>query len=213
MIFEVIKKHNCSVLFCEDEEIGAIGAEKFLESKVSNGLEFNYIIEFDRKGNDDAVFYDCDNKEFEEFITQKFYTTAYGTFSDISTLAPALGCAAVNLSCGYYKAHTKDEYVVFPEMIASIEAACDILDRTTEDDKFEYIEREYSYGGYSSFKFDDGFYGYENYFLLQYVDENGQEDWFETDASTLEEAVGAFCIKHPHLTFSHIVDLYQDGSI
>lgn len=28
ILLEVLKEHNCSVLFCEDEEAGAVGAEK-----------------------------------------------------------------------------------------------------------------------------------------------------------------------------------------
>lgn len=161
MIFEVLKKFNCSVLFCEDEETGMVGASKFIKTDLANSLAessaFNYIIEFDRKGSNDAVFYDCDNDEFEEFITQEFYKTSYGSFSDICVLAPFLKCAAVNLSCGYYNAHTKKEYVVIPEMEASIEAACKILERTTEDNKFEYIESQYTgrYHGY----YGSGYYG------------------------------------------------------
>ena len=207
MILEVIKQYNCSVLFCEDEEIGTVGAEKFISSKLSKGLEFNYIIEFDRMGRNDAVFYDCDNPEFEEFITKEFFKTAHGSFTDISEIAPALGCAAVNLSCGYYKAHTTDEYVVYPEMLESIDEACKILERTTDEDKFEYIESADRF----SLRYDDAFYGYEQYFLIQYVDERGHEDWFETEAISLEEAVGMFCIRYPHLSFSNIVDLHQDN--
>lgn len=208
MILEIIKKHNCSVLFCEDEEIGGIGAEKFVHSKLSKDLKFNYIIEFDRKGNNDAVFYDCDNPEFEKFITKEFYKTAYGSFSDISVLAPKLGCAAVNLSCGYYNAHTKEEYVVYPEMECSIMAACKIIENTTENDKFEYIEGFDDGFGYM---YNDGFYNDDlKYFLLQYVNEHGFEEWFEAEAVSLEEAIGMFCIKHPSLSFNSIVDVQRD---
>lgn len=154
MILEIVRKYNCSVLFCEDEEIGGVGAKKFIETDLAKELvtQFNYAIELDRKGNKDAVFYDCDNDDFEDFITKDFYDTAYGSFSDISVVAPFLKCAAVNLSCGYYNAHTKDEYVVLKEMDRSIEEVCNILERTTEKDKFEYIESKYSryYDGYYS---------------------------------------------------------------
>ena len=136
MILEIVKAYNCSVLFWEDEEIGCVGAGKFIKTDLAASLEFNYIIEFDRRGSNDAVFYECDNPDFEEFITKEFYKTAYGSMSDISELAPFLGCAAVNLSCGYYNAHTTKEYVVFKEMIASMNAACRILDRTTTETKF-----------------------------------------------------------------------------
>jgi hypothetical protein len=219
MILQCIQKYNCSVLFCEDEEIGTVGASKFAEAEWINDLDFNYIIEFDRRGNNDAVFYDCDNDDFETFITKEFYKTTWGSFSDISVIAPALGCAAVNLSCGYYGAHTKDEYVVLPEMEASIEAACKILERTTEEDKFEYIEAVHVYKYSSKYGydygydwFDDGYYGSygdidEKYFIIEYVDRNGDTQWYDTEAFSKEEAVGRFCMAHPKTPFIDIIDI------
>ncbi|MBO6179870.1 MAG: hypothetical protein J6O04_11890 [Selenomonadaceae bacterium] len=44
--------------------------------------------------------------DFKNYITLKGYRTAFGSFSDISVIAPALDVAAVNLSSGYYYAHT-----------------------------------------------------------------------------------------------------------
>jgi len=227
MIFEVIKKFNCSVLFCEDEETGGIGAKKFIKTDLAKELEFNYAIEFDRKGNKDAVFYDCDNEEFEEFITKEFYDTAFGSFSDISTLAPFLKCAAVNLSCGYYNAHTKGEYVVLKEMNASIEAACKILERTTEKDKFEYIEakytRWYNNGYYSGFNSYGGYgyngYGYWNgyeedyddyfYFVIEF-ENAGKVDWFDTYASSEAEAIGRCLMRYPNVPYCKILDICKE---
>lgn len=196
MVLEIIKKFPCSVLFCEDEEIGAVGANKFVETKLAQTLNFNYIIEFDRKGSNDAVFYDCNNPDFEEFITKDSFKTAQGSFTDISILAPFFGCAAVNLSCGYYNAHTKDEYVVIPEMLTVIEEACAILERTTENDTFEYIESE---GGW------DHDYS-EGYYIIEYEDERGDTQWFDTDAFSMEEAVGKFCIE-TLLPYTNIIDI------
>ena len=205
MIFQVIKKFDCSVLFCEDEEIGAKGARKFIDSDYSKDLEFNYIIEFDRRGKDDAVFYDCDNPEFEEFITQDFYKTAWGSFSDISWLAPHFRCAAVNLSCGYYNAHTLDEYIVIPQMEDSIDAACRILERTTDDDKFEYVEAKNAY---------KSLYGYDDYIEAWYsiiYYEGSKKRYFDTFATSEDEAVGKFCKNHPDVPYSDIVDIDCDG--
>lgn len=215
MIMEIIKKYNCSVLFCEDEEIGAVGADKFANEKWIKELDFNYIIEFDRKGNNDAVFYDCDNIDFEDFITKEFYKSSWGSFSDISVLAPALGCAAVNLSCGYYHAHTTKEYVVIPEMEASIEAACKILERTTEEDRFEYIEAERPYR-YSSYGWGDDWYddygyysGQDTYFVIEYVDEKGDMQWAEVDGYNRAEAIGMFCIENPKIPYENVIDVYS----
>ena len=227
MIFEVIKNFKCSVLFCEDEESGGIGAKKFIKTDLAKELEFNYAIEFDRKGNKDAVFYDCDNTDFEDFITKEFYETACGSFSDISVLAPFLKCAAVNLSCGYYNAHTEKEYVVLHEMEASIKAACDILARTKEEDKFEYIESKYKgYGGYYGGYYGgrSSFYGYgysyngyyedagvPEYYLINFWDENGKDQWYETFAVSEAEAIGSWLMEYPNISYSHLIDVLKDS--
>lgn len=211
MILEIIKKYHCSVLFCEDEEKGMIGAEKFINTELADSLvgQFNYIIEFDRKGSNDAVFYECANEEFEEFITKEFYKTEWGSFSDISTVAPFLGCAAVNLSCGYYKAHTKDEYVVFSEMKESMKQSMKILARTT-DEKFEYIPARYNYYGYGYEVYDYEAYG-SGYYIFDYVDEVGGTDFYETHAGSKAEAVGMFCMDNPWCSYRDIVDIYFEG--
>lgn len=200
-VLEIARKYNCSVLFCEQEEVGGIGAEKFTKSKTAKELKFNYMIELDRMGSNDAVFYNCDNFEFEEFITKEFYKTSYGSFSDISILAPHFGCAAVNLSCGYYKAHTKDEYVVLTEIQDNIDAVCNILDRTTENDKFEYIEADYSY-----YKDPYGYNG-DATFIISYYNANGMINTYESYAYNEYEAVGDFCVNNPSMSFNDILDI------
>jgi len=236
MVLEVIKRFNCSVLFCEDEEIGGVGANKFIKTDLAKELEFNYAIEFDRRGKNDAVFYECDNEEFEDFITEEFYRTAYGSFSDISVVAPFLKCAAVNLSCGYYNAHTTQEYVVVTEMLASINAACRILERTTEKDKFEYVEMEYQnyYRNYNNRGFYGGAYGYgygnqgyingfwnngfeqevdkyeEAYWVIEYLDEKGTTEWYDTMAVSEAEAIGKFCMDYPGKSYNDIIDIMYE---
>ena len=143
IIMNVVKELHCSVLLCEDEEIGGIGARKFAKTEYINNLDVNYMVELDRKGNNDAVFYSCNNPEFTAFITDTIgFKEAFGSFSDISVLAPAAKIAAVNLSSGYYNAHTTNEYVVYDEMMDTVEAVKLLL--KTESKKFEYIEKEYT---------------------------------------------------------------------
>ena len=216
MIFEILMFFNCSVLFTEDEEVGGIGAGKFAKSDLASELHFNYILEFDRADANDAVFYSCGNDEFEAFITQDFYKTNYGTYSDICDVAPALGCAAVNLSCGYYKAHTTDEYVVLSEMENSIKAVCDILAKTNADDKFDYVEVEetyddwyyYNYNGYNTYSYDA-----QKYYLIEFVDKNGKTDYYDTFARSKAEAVGHFVMDKPDLTYNDILACYSDKNV
>lgn len=141
IIMNIVKNMHCSVVLCEDEEIGGVGARKFTKSKFINELGVNYIIEFDRAHATDAVFYSCDNKDFTDFVTDVTgFKVAQGSFSDISVIAPAAKIAAVNLSCGYYNAHSTSEYVVYDEMMDTIAAAKELIQ--AECDKFEYIPRK-----------------------------------------------------------------------
>ena len=237
MIMEIIKKHKCSVLFLEDEEIGGIGAGKFVKHIASEGLEFNYMIELDRRGSHDAVFYDCGNDDFEHFITSDGdWETAWGSYSDISTIAPELGCAAVNLSCGYYNAHTKDEYVVLAEMEENIEKVCKLIERTTEEDKYEYIEKPHSrynygsyygsyYGGnytsyYSNYNNDfgktnndDSSFGDETfyYYMILFVNEQGEDDMADCSARSRYEAIGIFLAEHPDICYNDVIDVENWG--
>ena len=99
----------------------------------------NYIIEFDRKGNNDAVFYDCDNHDFTKFVESFGFEENYGSFSDISVIAPALGVAAVNLSSGYYNPHQTHEYVSLYDMHSIIDRAEKML--LAESKQFEYVKK------------------------------------------------------------------------
>ena len=109
MILRLIQSVHCHVLFCEDEETGGHGARAFTKSGIKPNV--NYIVELDRVGDNDAVFYQCRNRQFERHINSFGFQTAFGSFSDISILAPHLNLAAVNLSTGYYHAHQPGEYV------------------------------------------------------------------------------------------------------
>lgn len=120
------------LLFTCDEEIGGLGAEIFCDCHAFKELPpeldlLKFIVEIDRRGSSDAVYYGCHNAAFEDYITSKGFITACGSFSDISVIAPALGVAAVNLSSGYYNAHTRHEYINRAELEAVIEKVCEMV--------------------------------------------------------------------------------------
>ena len=162
MILKLIEQYDCHVLFCEDEETGGIGSDKFVASETCKNLvgKLNYIIELDRKNKNDAVYYNCANTQFEKFVESEFFKWAWGSFSDICNLCPELEVAGVNISCGYYDAHTTKEFVVLSQMETAISEVGNLIDRTKETDKFEYIKSVYStrylYSRYTDY--DD--YGY-----------------------------------------------------
>jgi hypothetical protein len=124
IIRELVKTFRCSVLLCEDEERGCVGATKFAKTDYVKNLDVNFMIEFDRRGSNDAVFYTCGNQDFiNHVLDYTGFKKAYGSFSDICSLMPASQLCAVNLSSGYYNPHTLTEYVVYEEMKETIDAA------------------------------------------------------------------------------------------
>lgn len=107
--------------------------------------QVNYIVELDRQGSNDAVFYRCDNPEFEDFVTSFGFETASGSCSDISYIAPYLETAAVNISCGYYCEHQRHEYIRLEEMELNAARVAQMVTRPTEH--FEYREQQDSFFG------------------------------------------------------------------
>ena len=150
IIMNLVKELNCSVLLCEEEEHGTVGARKFAKTDYINNLDVNYMIEFDRNGNNDAVFYSCDNKNFTKFVLDNtnFFETQ-GSWSDICVIAPIAKLAAVNLSSGYYKAHTTAEYVIYDDMLDTIEAAKNLINAECKE-PFKYVEKKYDWSKYYS---------------------------------------------------------------
>lgn len=136
IILELLKKYRPYVLFTEDEEKECIGAKKAV-NKISIP-DVKYIIEFDRRGQNDCVFYECDNKEFINYIESFGFKTNYGTYSDILFLGKAWNIATVNLSVGYYNEHTKDEYIVFHEVIETLKKASNMLDEIENASYYSY---------------------------------------------------------------------------
>ena len=137
MILRLIQSVHCHVLFCEDEETGGYGARAFTKSGIVPDV--NYIVELDRVGNNDAVFYQCRNRQFEQYINGFGFQTAFGSFSDISILAPHLNLAAVNLSTGYYHAHQPGEYVRLDEVEALVGRVAKLLQAKTE--RFSHTQK------------------------------------------------------------------------
>ena len=223
IILQILKKIDCHVAFFEDEESGGVGSDLFTVTDYCKQMDVKFVIEFDRMNQNDAVFYRCDNEEFEEFITKEFFETNYGSFTDICNICPVIGVAGVNISCGYYKQHTKEEYVVLKEMETVITEAIKLLERTDTSIKYEYIEAKYTYSSYGSY--------YGNYYFNKYIDNkyktkttswystkeewevyftlNGEEIIDYAYGSTLEEAFYDFMTAYPEVCYADIMYFEQ----
>ena len=143
------------VIFTTDEEIGCKGAIQ-LSLNPCPFEKLQYIIQLDRRGSNDCVFYECDNEEFEKYVESFGFITAYGTFTDITELCPSWGMAGVNLSVGYRDEHTVSEVLFVSQMLATIEKVKKML--SVEDvPYFKYIPA-FNYYKYLD-NYDWGYYG------------------------------------------------------
>lgn len=221
-IMRILKEIDCPVVFCEDEEIGGVGSEIFVTTKLFKDLKksgkVQYVIDLDRKGNKDAVYYSLDNRDFEDFIEEKYWEGEWGSFTDICNICPELGVAGVNLSVGYYNQHTLSEYVVLSELEKTIEETKKLIKRTNPEAKFEYIEKHrsaYGWGGYYGWgsSYSDDYYkdNYsswdleQTYYYITYYGVSGEEVTFVKAVSEVE-AIGQFLIDNPDMGYKDIID-------
>jgi hypothetical protein len=96
------------IFLTTNEEHGGIGAS-ILAEEIEEIPPIKFLIELDRAGKDDCVFYDCGNADFQKYIEKFGFKTQKGSFSDISFIMPVWGICGVNLSIGYEDEHTLAE--------------------------------------------------------------------------------------------------------
>lgn len=157
IVWIITKGYRPYVLFTTDEEIGAVGARAAAKG-ITPSPAIRCMIEIDRKGNEDSVYYDNDNEEFKKYIDSFGFVEAIGSFSDISVLGDAWNIASVNLSSGYEDAHSTDEKIYLDQTIATAKSVMAMLDNPPEK-RMEHVEKAYTkYVGFG-FGFDvNGYY-------------------------------------------------------
>lgn len=138
-IIELLKKgYRPTVIFTTDEEVGCHGAEALVKAIPEPPTALKYIIQIDRHGSCDCVFYTCRNPEFIEYVETFGFRFARGSFTDITVIGPAWNVACVNLSTGYYDEHSPIEILRPSEMFNTITKIERMLKEATEAASFEY---------------------------------------------------------------------------
>jgi hypothetical protein len=115
-----------SVILTTDEENGGIGAAA-LAGKKCPIPNLKYMIQLDRRGTNDCVFYDCYNPSFIEYVESFGFVERWGSFSDISVLMPAWKICGVNLSVGYEDEHSISETLHIKPLFNTIEKVKNML--------------------------------------------------------------------------------------
>lgn len=123
-----------SIIFTRDEETGGVGAQALVKDyRHPDEIDLKYIIELDRRGFNDCVFYNCANEPFMQYVESFGFKTALGSFTDISFICPTWEVAGVNISTGYFNEHAKSEYLRADVLLTN----CQVIIQMLEDASFE----------------------------------------------------------------------------
>ena len=107
--------------FFVGEEIGCIGSSK---CDMTFFTDCRYVLQCDRRGGNDLIpniggWTELCSKEFLEAIDYEAYgfKTTTGMMTDVEALKNrGLAVCALNISCGYYRPHTDEEYTIKSEL-------------------------------------------------------------------------------------------------
>lgn len=140
-IIKLIKAgYRPHIIFTTGEESGGLGATQLVMDYPDPPFDVKYIIELDRQGVNDCVFYNCGNEEFISYVETFGFVEDIGTFSDISVICPEWEIAGVNLSIGYKHEHTYVETFHINAFNATIQKVSDmLLSIDTVKEPFKYI--------------------------------------------------------------------------
>ena len=188
------------VAFFVGEEVGCVGSS---EVDLSFFSDCRFIIEPDRRGGNDLITSmfcgDVCSQDFIKAIGAEAYgyREEEGSITDVGTLVErGVGISCLNLSCGYYNAHSDSEITVLSELQNCLDFVEHIVLTCTEVYPFEYkpyhYSRCYTYGGYGKYRY---LYDQTDYY------ENGQHD---EDYDAMENLVKW----HPGIKFEQVSGEY-----
>lgn len=132
------KYDNIKLAFFVNEEQGCIGSA---EADMTFFEDCRFVLQADRRGNKDFVTNasgtKLSSKKFKktvkEYLGWHGYDFSDGMMTDVMQLKQnGLAVACANVSCGYYRPHSDDEYVVVHEVENCLGLFESIIENMTE---------------------------------------------------------------------------------
>ena len=158
-IIQLVKKDKKpTIILTTDEEIGCIGSYQLSQDFKEPPWDLKYIIQLDRRGQDDCVFYDDINEKFAEYVETFGFKTAWGSLSDISVICPTWGVSGVNLSVGYEDEHREIETLHIKYTYMTLAKVLTMLDDVDNAEHYKYEGAPTSWWNYaykSPYSWDD----------------------------------------------------------
>lgn len=192
---------NIKIALFSQEEIGCVGSSQARKSFFD---DVGYVFECDRKGNSDFVQESSGVKmfgdEFKKLIKPTLKSYGYsitdGGLTDVHEISQIANVCCANMSCGYYKPHTKQEYVVIDDAI-NTRNLVEALIRSLGETKHEH-KAENTYGYYGGW----GSYAYTGFGRSSYRSKQPKKKYISLDSSGGCDVCGAlttdgcdFCYK------------------
>lgn len=157
-ILDIAERHTSKpfLLFTNYEETGGKGMKAFLKTGYFDQyVDHTYcVLALDRRGHNEYVYYSptLPNK-LTYFLAKLGYYEASGSYSDCYDLWMEHDIAHVNLSCGYGRQHTADEFILAESYVSSILRADRLMQMIDEPlrvhDRFVYnSSKSYTYTAY-----------------------------------------------------------------
>ena len=183
---------DLKVCFPSKEELGCLGAE-IASLNIDFFDDCRFLLQADRMGGQDLITHtngiDVTSSEFlkdiDPLLEKYKYKEARGTMTDIGTLKENINLSAVNISCGYYYAHTHKEYGNLTELQNCLNFIIDII--RLNDKVYEHTaDLRYSYSRFT----------YPSYYDYKY---NSDEEFYHSLADYCEKCATYDCDHCPHL--------------
>ena len=134
---QCLKKYkSLKCAFFVQEEVGCRGSSR---ADMSFFSDCRFVLQCDRRGGHDLIwnisgFTELCSKEFLSAIGyQEFgYKLQTGMMTDVEALKDnGLQVSAINISCGYYRPHTSQEYTVKSELLNCLAFVSHIIENTS----------------------------------------------------------------------------------
>ena len=139
-ILEDWKDDLPTIIFTLGEEDYGVGAREIANMwpNQSTMKNLKYMIELDRQGYNDCVFYQCENNDFVNYIESFGFKKQPGSYTDIYFPMDTWNTCGVNLSVGYYNEHSYYEILHPDELEETIDKVRKMLKDVNNIKKFTY---------------------------------------------------------------------------
>ena len=158
-----------SGLLCVAEETGLNGSDFAMSNHKDMFDDVVFNITIDRRGCDEIITKNSDVQLCSDSMDTKLgewgkdfgLKTSTGSISDVSNIVKELHINGINLFAGYYNAHSGSEYVVFEELMQSVQFI-EYLAPTLHT-YFKLNPDTVKYKPTASYSWGGGVYSYANY--------------------------------------------------